>query len=88
MYEIEKKRRNLNNVGNKKKVRNWKMQEIRISRKWQKVGNHKKVGNPKKQQIGKSRKSEIVGKITEPLRFKKIMQSLETKKSHNLSGLK
>ena len=32
----------------RKKVGNWKMQEIRISRNSEKVENHKKVGNPKK----------------------------------------
>ena len=35
----------------RKKVGNWKMKEIRKSRKLDKVGNQKKVGNPNKQKI-------------------------------------
>ena len=58
MQEIEKSK-NSNKVAKKG---NWKMYEIRISRKQEKVRNHKKwenqkIGHQKKQEIEKIRKN-------------------------------
>ena len=81
MQEIEKSR-NLNKMGNKKKVGILKMQEIRISRKSEKVINQNKVGNPKTKEIGKRRKSVKFGKAQNLSGLKNHASSLGKKKNH------
>ena len=72
----------------RKKVGNWKMQEIRISRNSEKVENHKKSRKSKKSKKLEKRKSEKFGKITQPLRtIKNQGTTWDTPKTRNLLGL-